>query len=180
MDISKIPIGRNPPWDVNAIIEIPLGGEPVKYEIDKDSGALFVDRFLHTAMTYPANYGFIPQTYCDDQDPLDILVLGQEAVYPLTLMRAKPIGVMQMIDQDEEDDKIIAVHADDPEYCEYVDINQLAKHKMRELQRFFEDYKMLEHKAVRVERFLGREPALEIIQQAIALYRKTFKTRRTK
>jgi inorganic pyrophosphatase len=95
-------------------------------------------------------------------------------------MRAKPIGVMQMIDQDEEDDKIIAVHADDPEYCEYVDVNELPKHKMRELQRFFEDYKLLEHKTVRVERFLGREPALQIIQQAISLYRKTFRTRSRK
>ena len=166
-----IPSGVHAPEMVTAIIEIPKGSKN-KYELDKDSGLLKVDRVLFSSVHYPANYGFIPQTYCDDQDPLDILVLGQEAVYPLTLMRAKPIGVMQMIDQDEEDDKIIAVHADDPEYCEYLDINQLAKHKMRELQRFFEDYKMLEHKAVRVERFLGREPALKIIQQAIALYRK--------
>jgi inorganic pyrophosphatase len=104
-----------------------------------------------------------------------VLVLGQEAVYPLTLMRAKTIGVMQMIDQDEEDDKIIAVHADDPEYSEYTDIHQLAKHKMKELQRFFEDYKLLEHKAVRVEQFLGRKEALEIVNRAIALYRKTFR-----
>ena len=174
-----IPSGAQAPEMVTAIIEIPKGSKN-KYELDKDSGLLKVDRVLFSSVHYPANYGFIPQTYCDDQDPLDILVLGQEAVYPLTLMRAKPIGVMQMIDQDEEDDKIIAVHADDPEYSEYVDINQLAKHKMRELQRFFEDYKMLEHKAVRVERFLGRKPALEIIQQAIALYRKTFKSRRKK
>ena len=174
-----IPSGAQSPEMVTAIIEIPKGSKN-KYELDKDSGLLKVDRVLFSSVHYPANYGFIPQTYCDDQDPLDILVLGQEAVYPLTLMRAKPIGVMQMIDQDEEDDKIIAVHADDPEYCEYLDINQLAKHKMRELQRFFEDYKMLEHKAVRVERFLGREPALEIIRQAIALYRKTFRTRRKK
>jgi inorganic pyrophosphatase len=174
-----IPSGVQSPEMVTAIIEIPKGSKN-KYELDKDSGLLKVDRVLFSSVHYPANYGFIPQTYCDDQDPLDILVLGQEAVYPLTLMRAKPIGVMQMIDQDEEDDKIIAVHADDPEYCEYLDINQLAKHKMRELQRFFEDYKMLEHKAVRVERFLGREPAMKIIQQAIALYRKTFKTGRKK
>ncbi len=158
-----IPSGCTAPEMVTAIIEIPKGSKN-KYELDKDSGLLKVDRVLFSSVHYPANYGFIPQTYCDDQDPLDILVLGQEAVYPLTLMRAKPIGVMQMIDQDEEDDKIIAVHADDPEYCEYLDVNQLAKHKMRELQRFFEDYKLLEHKAVRVERFLGREPALEIIQ----------------
>jgi inorganic pyrophosphatase len=167
----EIPSRPHAPEMVTAIIEIPKGSKN-KYELDKDSGLLKVDRVLFSSVHYPANYGFIPQTYCDDQDPLDILVLGQEAVYPLTLMRAKPIGVMQMIDQDEEDDKIIAVHADDPEYSEYADVNQI-----KELQRFFEDYKLLEHKAVRVERYLGREPALKIIQQAIALYRKTFKTR---
>jgi inorganic pyrophosphatase len=170
-DISS---GENAPDLVTAIIEIPKGSKN-KYELDKDSGFLKVDRVLFSSVHYPANYGFIPQTYCDDRDPLDILVLGQEAVYPLTLMRAKPIGVMQMIDQDEEDDKIIAVHADDPEFADYTDIRQLAKHKMKELQRFFEDYKLLEQKAVRVERFLGREPALEIVRHAISLYRKTFR-----
>lgn len=170
----EIPYGNDAPGMVTAIIEIPKGSKN-KYELDKDSGLLKVDRVLFSSVHYPANYGFIPQTYCDDLDPLDILVLGQEAVYPLTLMRAKTIGVMQMIDMDEEDDKIIAVHADDPEYADYEDVHQLPKHKMRELQRFFEDYKLLEHKAVRVERFLGREPACEIIRQAIDLYRKTFR-----
>jgi inorganic pyrophosphatase len=170
----EISYGNDAPEMVTAIIEIPKGSKN-KYELDKDSGLLKVDRVLFSSVHYPANYGFIPQTYCDDLDPLDILVLGQEAVYPLTLMRAKTIGVMQMIDMDEEDDKIIAVHADDPEYADYEDVHQLPKHKMRELQRFFEDYKLLEHKAVRVERFLGREPACEIIRQAIGLYRKTFR-----
>jgi inorganic pyrophosphatase len=168
-----IPFGEEAPHTVTAIIEIPKGSKN-KYELDKQSGLLKVDRVLFSSVHYPANYGFIPQTYCDDQDPLDILVLGQEAVYPLTLMRATPIGVMQMIDMDEEDDKIIAVHADDPEYSEYSDIHQLPKHKMKELQRFFEDYKLLEHKAVRVERFLGKESAHEIITQAIQLYKSTF------
>ena len=165
--------GNEAPDMVTAIIEIPKGSKN-KYELDKESGLLKVDRVLFSSVHYPANYGFIPQTFCDDQDPLDILVLGQEAVYPLTLMRAKPIGVMQMIDMDEEDAKIIAVHADDPEFADYSDIYQLPKHKMKELQRFFEDYKMLEQKAVRVERFLGREPASEIILQAIQLYKSTF------
>src|SRR4026209_1149525 len=140
----EIPYGSGAPEMVTAVIEIPKGSKN-KYELDKDSGLLKVDRVLFSSVHYPANYGFIPQTYCDDQDPLDILGLGQEAVYPLTLMRAKPIGVMQMIDQDEEDDKIIAVHADDPEFAYYSDVHQLAKHKMKELQRFFEDYKLLEH-----------------------------------
>ena len=170
----EVPYGNDAPGMVTAIIEIPKGSKN-KYELDKDSGLLKVDRVLFSSVHYPANYGFIPQTYCDDLDPLDILVLGQEAVYPLTLMRAKTIGVMQMIDMDEEDDKIIAVHADDPEYAEYDDVHQLPKHKMKELQRFFEDYKLLEHKAVRVERFLGREPACEIIRQAIELYQRTFR-----
>jgi inorganic pyrophosphatase len=170
----EVPYGTDAPGMVTAIIEIPKGSKN-KYELDKDSGLLKVDRVLFSSVHYPANYGFIPQTYCDDLDPLDILVLGQEAVYPLTLMRAKTIGVMQMIDMDEEDDKIIAVHADDPEYAEYEDVHQLPKHKMKELQRFFEDYKLLEHKAVRVERFLGREPACKIISQAINLYRETFR-----
>ncbi|MFN8009344.1 MAG: inorganic diphosphatase [Terriglobia bacterium] len=165
--------GEEAPLLVTAIIEIPKGSKN-KYELDKGSGFLKVDRVLFSSVHYPANYGFIPQTYCDDQDPLDILVLGQEAVYPLTLMRAKPIGVMQMIDMDEEDDKIIAVHADDPEFADYSDVSELPKHKMKELQRFFEDYKMLEHKAVRVERFLGREPAHHIILQAISLYKKSY------
>jgi inorganic pyrophosphatase len=170
----EVPYGTDAPGMVTAIIEIPKGSKN-KYELDKDSGLLKVDRVLFSSVHYPANYGFIPQTYCDDLYPLDILVLGQEAVYPLTLMRAKTIGVMQMIDMDEEDDKIIAVHADDPEYAEYEDVHQLPKHKMKELQRFFEDYKLLEHKAVRVERFLGREPACKIISQAINLYRETFR-----
>src|SRR5215831_165356 len=170
----EVPYGNDAPGMVTAIIEIPKGSKN-KYELDKDSGLLKVDRVLFSSVHYPANYGFIPQTYCDDLDPLDILVLGQEAVYPLTLMRAKTIGVMQMIDMDEEDDKIIAVHADDPEYAEYDDVHQLPKHKMKELQRFFEDYKLLEHKAVRVERFLGRDPACEVIRQAIELYQRTFR-----
>ncbi len=169
-----IPAGKDAPGLVTAIIEIPKGSKN-KYELDKASGLLKVDRVLFSSVHYPANYGFIPQTYCDDHDPLDILVLGQEAVYPLTLLRAKTIGVMQMIDMDEEDDKIIAVHADDPEYADYEDVRQLPKHKMKELQRFFEDYKLLEHKAVRVERFLGHEPACQIIRQAIDLYRTTFR-----
>ncbi|MEW5977785.1 MAG: inorganic diphosphatase [Acidobacteriota bacterium] len=168
-----VPFGDAAPGLITAIIEIPKGSKN-KYELDKGSGLLKVDRVLFSSVHYPANYGFIPQTYCDDQDPLDILVLGQEAVYPLTLMRAKVIGVMQMIDVDEEDDKIIAVHADDPEFSDYEDISQLPRHKMKELQRFFEDYKLLEHKAVRVERFLGREPACEVINQAIQLYRERF------
>ena len=164
-----IPPGVHAPEMVTAIIEIPKGSKN-KYELDKDSGLLKVDRVLFSSVHYPANYGFIPQTYCDDQDPLDILVLGQEAVYPLTLMRAKPIGVMQMIDQNEEDDKIIAVHYDDPEYREYRDISELPEYRLKAVKRFFEDYKALENKQVKVERFMGRYDALNIIEQSIKLY----------
>jgi inorganic pyrophosphatase len=139
----EIPYGSAAPKLVTAVIEIPNGSKN-KYELDKESGLLKVDRVLFSSVHYPANYGFIPRTYCNDDDPLDILVLGQEPVFPLTLMRAKTIRVMQMIDKKREDDKIIAVHADDPEYADYDEVAQLPKHRIKELQRFFEDYKVLE------------------------------------
>ena len=109
MDIKKIPIGKNPPNDVNVIIEIPLKGDPVKYEVDKDSGAMFVDRFLHTAMYYPCNYGFIPNTLSEDGDPVDVLVVGRHAVVPGAVMRSRPIGVLLMEDEAGHDEKILAV-----------------------------------------------------------------------
>jgi len=121
---------------------------------------------------YPANYGFIPQTYCDDHDPLDVLVLGQETVVPLAIMFAKPIGVMKMRDQGEADDKVIAVHADDPEYRDYDSIRDLPQHRISELRRFFLDYKVLEGKTVEVDEFLDRKDALGVIEDAIALYKK--------
>lgn len=167
----EVAIGEDAPRYLNAIIEIPKGSK-VKYELDKASGLIKVDRVLFSSVHYPANYGFIPQTYCDDHDPLDILVLGQEAVTPLSILRAKPIGVMKMVDQGEADDKIIAVHADDPEYAHYESVNALPPHRMMEVQRFFEDYKALERKAVVVERFLDEKEAVRVIQASIELYRK--------
>ncbi len=161
--------GPDAPALLRAIIEIPRGSN-VKYELDKDSGLIRVDRILFSAVHYPANYGFIPQSYCGDHDPLDILVLGQEKVVPLTILRARPIGVMKMSDQGESDDKIIAVHADDPEYVHYTSIRELPPHRMAELRRFFEDYKALEQKAVIVDEFLDREPAVEVVREALALY----------
>ena len=157
-----------------AVIEIPKGSK-TKYELDKPSGLIRVDRILFSSVHYPANYGFIPQTYGEDKDPLDILVLGQEAVVPLAIMRAKPIGVMRMHDQGLEDDKIIAVHVDDPEYAFYNSIKDLPPHRMSEVQRFFEDYKKLEKKSVKVERILDRDDALQTIREAITLYQATFR-----
>ena len=158
---------------LDCVIEIPRGGR-LKYELDKNTGLLRLDRVLFSAVFYPANYGFIPRTYCDDKDPLDILVLGQEPVMPLCILTARPIGVMQMVDQDEEDDKIIAVHEHDPAYHHLRDISELPDHTLQELQRFFEDYKALELKQVRIERFKNREGAQKIIDKAFELYQETF------
>ncbi len=156
-------------------IEIPKGSK-YKYELHKPTGLVMVDRVLHSAVHYPANYGFIPRTFCDDDDPLDVLVLGQEAVYPSTLMRAKPIGVMTMIDNRERDDKIIAVHASDPEYNHYQDIDDLPPHKLKELRRFFQDYKALEYEGrmVTVEKFAGAKTARSVILEAVELYTTTY------
>ncbi|MAF77072.1 MAG: inorganic pyrophosphatase [Halobacteriovoraceae bacterium] len=165
--------GDNAPNEIVTIIEVPKGSK-VKYELDKPSGLLKVDRILYSAVHYPANYGFIPQTYCDDKDPLDILVIGQENFVPGVLLNAKPIGVMKMMDQGEEDDKIIAVHADDPEYADFNDISELPQHRMKEIKSFFEDYKKLEKKEVQVNEFFGAEEAKKIIKESIALYTETF------
>ncbi len=169
-----VKIGNKAPTEVSAIIEVPKGSKN-KYELDKDSGLIKVDRVLFSAVHYPANYGFIPQTYCEDKDPLDILVLGQEPVYPMSIMTAKPIGVMKMKDEGEADDKIIAVHLHDPEYCDYKSIHDLPTHRLSEVRRFFEDYKTLEDKVVVVEHFLDTDAAHQTIRDSIALYKKTFK-----
>jgi inorganic pyrophosphatase len=153
-----------------AIIEIPKGSK-VKYEVDKATGLLVLDRVLHSAVHYPANYGFLPRTFCDDGDPLDVLVLGQEPVVPLCILRARAIGVLGMRDDKGQDDKIIAVHVDDPEYAHYQDIAELPPHRLRELERFFLDYKVLEQKTVTVEQYQGRPAAERVILDAVRLYR---------
>jgi len=160
-----------------AIVEIPKGSK-VKYELDKRTGLLWLDRVLHSAVHYPANYGFLPQTYCEDGDPLDVLVLGQEPVFPLCILRARAIGVLTMRDEKGQDDKIIAVHVDDPEYADYTDMAQLPPHRFRELERFFLDYKVLEQKNVEVDRFRGRADADDVIRAAVRLYRRSFPERR--
>jgi inorganic pyrophosphatase len=156
-----------------AVIEIPKGSK-VKYELDKRTGLLWLDRVLHSAVHYPANYGFLPRTFCDDDDPLDVLVLGQEPVVPLCILRARAIGVITMRDEKGQDDKIIAVHVDDPEYAHYTDIAQLPPHRLKELQRFFLDYKILEQKTVNIENLQGPAEARAVIRAAIDLYRTTF------
>jgi inorganic pyrophosphatase len=160
-----------------AIIEIPKGSK-VKYELDKRTGLLWLDRVLYSAVHYPSNYGFLPQTFCLDNDPLDVLVLGQEPVVPLCILRAKAIGVMTMVDDKGPDDKIIAIHADDPEYAHYRDISELPPHRLVEVERFFLDYKVLEHKAVSVGDMRGPADAERTIREAVDLYRQKIKPAR--
>lgn len=150
---------------IPAIIEIPTGSK-VKYELDKASGLLMVDRILFSAVHYPANYGFVPRTYCDDGDPLDILVWMQEPVVPMSLLLARPIGVLHMIDNGDHDEKIVAVHMHDPEYNSFTHVDQLPVHRQHELKRFFEDYKQLEGKRVDVDVIAGPVRAHEVILEA--------------
>ena len=161
--------GEDLPKIVNSIIEIPKGSKG-KYELDKKSGLLKLDRVLYSSVHYPANYGFIPQTYCDDKDPLDILVICSIDVDPLCIIESKVIGLMRMIDNNEKDDKIIAVAKNDMAVNYINDINELPPHTIVELRRFFEDYKKLEHKEVVVEEFFGKNEAFKIVNEAVELY----------
>lgn len=169
-----VSIGKGAPQLVNGIIEIPKNCR-AKYELDKESGLLMMDRVLYSSINYPHNYGFIPKTYCDDDDPLDILVLSQIEVVPMCLIEAKVIGVMHMIDGGEKDDKIIAVAANDMSVNHIDDINELPPHVIKELRSFFEDYKKLEEKTVLVEEFQGKEIAFQVIEQAIKDYQLKFR-----
>jgi inorganic pyrophosphatase len=170
MDIQKIPAGRNPPSELNAVIEIPQGGVPVKYELDKTSGALFVDRFLHTSMFYPANYGFIPQTLAQDGDPLDILVVSQVPVVPGAVIRCRPVGVLLMTDEHGGDEKIIAVPTDDlnPFYSSVRSHEDFPAVLRDQIAHFFQHYKDLEPgKWVSVAQWEGPGEAQRLIQEAI-------------
>lgn len=166
----KVNIGDDSPNIVNGIIEIPKNTR-AKYELDKESGLLLMDRVLYSAMYYPANYGFIPKTYCDDHDPLDILVLSQINIVPMCIVSAKVIGVMRMIDNGELDDKIIAVAENDMSVSHINDISELPEHFIKELKNFFEDYKKLENKTVVIEEFQDAATAKEIIKQSMVDYK---------
>ncbi len=170
MDISKIPIGVNPPFDVNVFIEIPQGGEPVKYELDKESGALFVDRFLHTAMFYPGNYGFIPHTLSLDGDPCDVLVIGQSRVVAGAVIRSRPIGALLMEDQAGPDEKIVAVPVDElhPFHSGVRSYEDLPSILCDQIAHFFQHYKDLEAgKWVTIVRWVGPDEAMQLIRDAI-------------
>ncbi len=161
--------GENLPEEFVGVVEIPTGSK-VKYELDKTTGLLRVDRVLYSAVHYPANYGFIPQTFAEDDDPLDVLILCQEPVAPLTLVNARTIGVMTMLDGGKADHKILAVAVDDPEYNSFREASELPPHRLALLRRFFQDYKMLEGKAVEVEEFQPAAAALPIIEDALERY----------
>ncbi len=164
--------GPRSPEQVNAFIECPMRSK-IKYELDKRNGILHISRILHSSVHYPSNYGFIPQTYCRDHDPLDILVISQEPVIPGCVMRARPIGMLPMHDSGQEDFKIIAVHADDPMVAPYNDISQLLPHILREIRHFFEIYKELEKAGqVKVDEFRGRIDAYAYIRETAAAYLK--------
>ena len=161
--------GEEMPLEFNAVIEIPFGSS-VKYELDKESGLIKLDRVLYSAVYYPANYGFIPQTLAEDDDPLDVLVLCQETVVPLTLIHARTIGLMTMIDAGKKDHKIIAVASYDPEFNSYREASEMPPHRLTMLRRFFQDYKLLEGKAVEVDEIQPANKAFPIIEDALTRY----------
>jgi inorganic pyrophosphatase len=165
--------GEDVPRQFNAVIEIPLHSN-VKYELDKSSGMIRMDRVLYSAVFYPANYGFIPQTLAEDRDPLDVPVLCQEPVVPLTVIHARAIGLMTMIDSGDADHKIIAVATADPEYSTYHEVSKLPPHQMAMVRRFFQDYKQLEGKEVEVDEILSAAQAYPIIESALREYKKKF------
>lgn len=170
----EVSYGNHAPERVMGIIEIPKNTR-AKYELDKESGMLLLDRVIYSSMYYPTNYGFIPQTYCDDGDPLDILVLSQIEIVPMCLVEAKVIGVMRMLDGGEMDDKIIAVASHDTSVSHHDCVSDLPEYWLKEMRNFFEDYKKLENKSVNVEDFQPREKAHEIVNQAIKDYDNNFR-----
>ena len=178
MDLSKIPTGPNPPEDVNVVVEVPLGGEPIKYEIDKASGALFVDRFLYTPMRYPGNYGFIPHTLCGDGDPLDVLVMTPMPLVPRSVINCRPIGYLEMKDEAGSDEKLIAVPNSkiSPLYKNVHSIRDLADPILDQIAHFFQHYKDLEKgKWVKIEGWHGPKDAQKAVLASIERFQSTKK-----
>jgi inorganic pyrophosphatase len=176
MDISKIPTGKDAPWDINVIIEVPVGGDPVKYEMDKDSGAIFVDRIMHTSMRYPCNYGFIPHTLCGDGDPADVLVVARSQFIPGSVVRVRPVGVLMMEDEGGMDEKILAVPVDKlfPFYKGVKSYKELPEILIKQIQHFFEHYKDLEEgKWVKVTGWGDAEDAARLINESIERHNAT-------
>lgn len=178
MNLDAVPVGPNPPWDLNVVIEIPQGGLPVKYEMDKESGALFVDRFLHTAMYYPGNYGFVPHTLADDGDPCDVVVINPTPVVPGCVIRARPIGALLMEDEAGRDEKILAVPVDklNPFYSDIASYRQLPPILIEQIEHFFSRYKDLEKgKMSKVTRWADAGEAAELIAAGIRAHQDKLK-----
>ena len=170
MQLEAIPVGKNPPDDVNVIVEVPIGGEPIKYEMDKASGALFVDRFLHTPMRYPGNYGFVPHTLSDDGDPIDVLIASTRPIMPGAVISCRPIGVLKMSDEGGEDEKIVAVPSDKltKRYLKIKEVSDLPEITLEQIKHFFEHYKDLEPgKWVKVTGWGDAAEARKMINEAI-------------
>ena len=168
-----VPIGDDVPDEINIVVEISKGSK-VKYELDKDTGLLEVDRVLYSSVVYPENYGFIPQTLADDDDPLDAIVLMQEPIQPMSLLEVRPIGLLPMVDEGENDENILCVHIEDPQYEAFTHVNELPEHRLNEIKQFFKEYKNLEGKEVEVGEISGPEDAVEYIRRAIERYKKQF------
>ncbi|MDP8926208.1 MAG: inorganic diphosphatase [Actinomycetota bacterium] len=168
-----VPIGDDVPDEINIVVEISKGSK-VKYELDKDTGLLEVDRVLYSSVVYPENYGFIPRTLADDDDPLDAIVLMQEPIQPMSLLEVRPIGLLPMVDEGENDENILCVHVEDPQYESITHVNELPEHRLNEIKQFFKEYKNLEGKEVEVGEISGPEDAVEYIRRALERYKNQF------
>lgn len=161
------------PSNFNTIVEIPKDSK-LKYELDKETGLLILDRAMYSSVAYPGNYGMVPKTLWDDGDPLDVLVISDYPIHPLTLVKTRPIGVMRMIDDGESDDKIIGVVTDDPRYDEIKDLSNLASHRVKEIKNFFETYKLLRNKEVEITKIEGKKQALEAVKKGLRQYKEKY------
>ena len=173
MNLNAISAGKNPPEDVNVVIEVPIGGDPIKYEMDKDSGALFVDRYLYTPMRYPGNYGFVPHTLSDDGDPIDVLIASTRAIAPGAVVNCRPIGVLVMSDEAGQDEKILAVPSTKltRRYENVHSYRDLPEITLKQIEHFFEHYKDLEsNKWVKIDRWGDTAEAQKMIQEAVDRY----------